>query len=276
MPELPEVETIVRSLQPKLSGLTITDTKTTLPKIIRAPEDFDSFKRYIIGRKISEIRRRGKYLLFSLTGDYSLLFHLRMTGNLVYCQKEVTLAKYTHLVIDLDNEYQLRYADMRQFGRVWLLPDAEMENLAGYKDLGIEPLDKNFTVSFLRKELRQVHGRIKPLLLDQTLIAGLGNIYTDEALFRAKINPETIASNLTPRAVSKLHQSIRAVLQDGISNRGTSVRDYVDGDGQPGNFQNFLSVYGKEGKPCKKCGNGIVRKKIGGRSSFYCPICQKL
>lgn len=275
MPELPEVETVLRTIQPKLIGLRFTGVQITLPKIIRMPDDPEKFKDNIIGKEILKISRRGKYLLFNLTDGFNLLVHLRMTGRLLYCQANEPLAKYTHLILVLDNGCHLRYADMRQFGHLWLLPEEDMNNLAGYKDLGIEPLEAKFTVSYLRKELKQKHTRIKPLLLDQTFIAGLGNIYADEALHRAKINPERLAATLKPREAAQLHQTVRDVLLEGIEHRGSTVRDFIDGDGQPGNYQNLLRVYGREGKPCRNCGHNIVRKKIAGRSTYFCPTCQK-
>ena len=275
MPELPEVETIARTLEPKLSGLTFTGMQVMLPKIVSTPSDIGLFTDRLSGKKIEQVSRRGKYLLFSLTEDYTLVFHFRMTGSLVYCQAEQPVAKHTHVVMELDNGDLLRYADMRQFGRIWLFANEDLEQLHGYNTLGIEPLSTSFTTNYFRKELKSQHRQIKQILLDQTFIAGLGNIYTDEALNRAKINPETTATSLNPRAVSKLHKSIRAVLQEGINNRGTTISDYIDGEGRSGEFQNKLRVYGKEGLPCANCGTAIVRKKIDGRSSYYCPSCQK-
>lgn len=274
MPELPEVETIVRSLQPRLTGLNFVEALVTLPKVIRTP-GADDFKEKISGKKIITISRRGKYLLFHLNEKLNLLVHLRMTGSLVYCSPEEAVAKHTHLIFSLSNGYQLRYTDMRQFGRFSLLPNQALHELAGYKDLGPEPLEANFTAAYLKKELQRRRGRLKPLLLDQTFIAGLGNIYTDEALHRAKINPERQVSTLTPEEATALHQAIGEVLREGIANRGTTVRDFIDGNGQPGGFQMFLRAYGKEGRPCHYCGANIVRKKIGGRSSYFCPACQK-
>jgi len=275
MPELPEVETVKRTLQPKLTGLKFIDVQILLPKIIRTP-DPDEFKEKITGKKILKINRRGKYLLFNLNDGLNLVIHLRMTGSLVICRSDEPLSKYTHLVMVLENGFHLRFADMRQFGRIWLVPATSMDNLAGYKNLGIEPLEAIFTISYLKKELKRRHVRIKPLLLDQTFIAGLGNIYTDEVLHRAKINPERLATTLSPREIAHLYHAIRDVLQEGIENRGTTVRDFIDGNGRPGSYQELLRVYNREGKPCCHCGHHIVRKKIGGRSSYFCPACQKV
>ncbi len=274
MPELPEVETVRRTLQHKLAGLKFTGVKIILPKIIGTP-DPGEFKEAITGKKIIKINRRGKYLLFFLSGSYTLVTHLRMTGRLVYSENEEPPPKYTHVVFYLDNGARLYFADMRQFGQMWLVPVSSLDNLTGYKKLGVEPLDDLFTRDYLKRQLRRRHARIKSLLLDQTFIAGLGNIYTDEALHRAKINPERLATTLTPREIARLYNAIRDVLQEGIENKGTSVRNFVDGNGKAGNHQEHLRVYGQEDKPCPCCGETIVRKKIGGRSSYYCPSCQK-
>ncbi|NPV74285.1 MAG: DNA-formamidopyrimidine glycosylase [Pelotomaculum sp.] len=275
MPELPEVETVRRTLQAKLPGLKITGVEVLLPKVIRSP-DLSEFKEKIADRKILNVGRRGKYLLINLSGGYTLAVHLRMTGRLVYCAGDAPPARHTHVIFNLSNGCQLHFADMRQFGRIWLVPTDALDSLKGIKELGVEPLEELFTREFLKKELRRRHARIKPLLLDQTFIAGLGNIYTDEALHRARINPERLATTLTPREITRLYHAIRDVLQEGIENRGTTVRDFIDGNGQAGNYQEFLQVYNREGKPCPRCGDKIAKKKVGGRSSYYCPTCQKV
>jgi formamidopyrimidine-DNA glycosylase len=275
MPELPEVETVRRTLEPRLKGLKFTAVQILMPKVIKTP-DPDQFKEIIIDKKITKINRRGKFLLIELSDKYVLLVHLRMTGRLTFCEEDTPVAKHTHVIFTLSDSHQLRFCDTRQFGRLWLVPAASLEELAGFKDLGIEPLDDQFTRDYLKKELRRRHARIKPLLLDQTFIAGLGNIYTDEALHRAKINPERLSTTLTPREIANLYRAIREVLQEGIENRGTTVRDFIDGNGRAGSFQELLRVYGREGEPCSYCKRAITRKKIGGRSSYYCPFCQKI
>lgn len=274
MPELPEVETVKRTLQPKLAGLSFEGAEVFLAKVVRTPESF-RLDELIAGKKLLKLGRRGKYLLMLLSDGFSLVVHLRMTGRLTYCGKDTPVDKHTHVVFNLNNGDQLRFADMRQFGRIWLLPTDSLESLPGFKDLGVEPFDEIFTRDFLKKELRRRHSRIKPLLLDQTFIAGLGNIYTDEALHRARINPERLATTLNAREVAHLYRAIREVLQEGIENRGTTVRDFIDSDGRAGHYQEMLRVYSRENKPCPACGKGIVKKKIGGRSSYFCPACQK-
>jgi formamidopyrimidine-DNA glycosylase len=274
MPELPEVETVKRTLQPRLTGLTITGVQLSLPKIVKTPGP-EEFKKIIINKKILKIDRRGKYLLLALSGGYTLAVHLRMTGRLVYVADALPPTKYTHAVFHLDNGGRLIFADMRQFGGMWLVLTSSLGSLSGYKDLGIEPLDECFTMGFLKKELCRRRTRIKSLLLNQTFIAGLGNIYADEVLHRAGINPERPAETLTSRETARLHRAVVDVLREGIDNRGTTVRDYIDGDGRAGSYQELLRVYKQEGKPCQNCGQIITKKKVGGRSSHYCPSCQK-
>lgn len=274
MPELPEVETVKRSLEKKLIGLTITGVEIFMPKIIRDPAP-DKFAAEVTGSKISRLGRRGKYLLIHLTGEKVLIIHLRMTGRLVYSEPADPLPRHTHVVFRLSNDRELRFIDMRQFGRVQLSTVRYLGQVKGLKDLGPEPLGEEFSRDFLRRELKRKRVRIKSLLLDQTFLAGLGNIYADEALHRARINPKRMACTLTPREIANLYRSIVEVLQEGIENRGTSIRDYVDGDGRTGSYQALLRAYNREGQKCLHCGTPITRLKVGGRSSYFCPTCQK-
>jgi len=274
MPELPEVETIKRTLDKKITGLSITGVAITMLKIIREPSP-EEFSKQITGSRITRLGRRGKYLLLYLTGDNVLVIHLRMTGRLVYSAPGEPPAKHTHVIFSLSDGYELRFIDMRQFGRLQLASQQALNQVKGLKDLGPEPLEREFTRTFLRRELKRKRVRIKSLLLDQTFIAGLGNIYTDEALHRAHLNPKRIANSLSPREVAKLYHAIIEVLQEGIENRGTSFRDYVDGDGRKGDYQELLRVYNREGSPCPHCGTAITRIKVNGRSSYFCPACQR-
>ncbi|MFZ5633019.1 MAG: bifunctional DNA-formamidopyrimidine glycosylase/DNA-(apurinic or apyrimidinic site) lyase [Bacillota bacterium] len=274
MPELPEVETVKRTLEERITGLTITEVVLILPKIVRSPSPGEFIKN-LNGQKIKKLGRRGKYLLIHLGGNLTLVIHLRMTGRLVYSPPGTPPSKYTHAIFKLSSGFTLLFSDMRQFGRMALVETGELDTWAGLKSLGIEPFSENFTRDFLKKELKRRRTKIKPLLLDQTFIAGLGNIYADEALHRARINPEKSAANLTPREVARLYLAIREVLEEGIANRGTSFRDYVDGMGQSGSNQESLKVYGREGKPCLDCGKPVTRIRLGGRSTYYCPGCQK-
>lgn len=275
MPELPEVETIKRSLEANIKGKTLIGVEVFLDKMLKGANPGD-FQNGLSGRKINSIERRGKYLIIHLTGGMAVVIHLRMTGQLTYCSPDMEKTKHTHVIFHFNDKYQLRFADQRQFGKVQLVPVEELGELAGLKSLGVEPFSDAFTREFFKKELRNRRTKIKPLLLDQTFVAGIGNIYADEALFMARINPERVASTLTPREVSRLYLAVKSVLEQGIENKGTSIKDYIDGEGNRGTNQDHLKVYGREGEPCVKCGKPVERKSIGGRSSHFCPKCQKL
>jgi len=274
MPELPEVETVRRTLEEKIVGKAIARVQIMMPKVVRP--DAGEFAHGLVCQGIEELDRRGKYLLICLTGGKVLVVHLRMTGRLIYCHPERPLDKHTHVIITLDDGYHLRYVDIRQFGKLQLINRDELDSVSGLATLGPEPLSEEFTKEGFKRALRNKRTKIKPLLLDQTFIAGLGNIYVDEALFRAKIHPERMASTLTPREAVRLYTAIREVIAEGIEHRGTTFRDYVDGTGQTGGYQNKLRAYGRESHPCYYCGRPLERKVVGGRSSTYCPRCQKV
>ncbi|MEW6425425.1 MAG: bifunctional DNA-formamidopyrimidine glycosylase/DNA-(apurinic or apyrimidinic site) lyase [Bacillota bacterium] len=274
MPELPEVETIKRTLEGKIKDLSITAVEVILPKIIKTP-DPQELAACLPGKKIKKLERRGKYLLIHFSENLVLVIHLRMTGRLVYSRPDDPLPPHTHVVFHLDNGCQLRYADLRQFGRITLVDAKELANLPGLSGLGFDPFDADFTREFFKKELKQRRTMLKPLLLDQSFVAGLGNIYADEVLYRARVHPRRQSHTLTPREASRLFYAVREVLQEAIANRGTSIRDYVDGDGREGNYQNLLRVHHREGEPCLKCGKPIIRVRLGGRSTYFCPHCQK-
>ncbi|MBM7855050.1 formamidopyrimidine-DNA glycosylase [Desulfohalotomaculum tongense] len=275
MPELPEVETVKRSLEKLITGLTIINVDVLMPKIIKSHTAQD-FKKLLMGSEIKKLGRRGKYLLVYLSANKVLVIHLRMTGRLVLLKDNAELPKYTHVIFYLENDKRLIFADMRQFGRIDLLPEEELANMPGLKKLGPEPLEKKFNPEYLKKELKRRRTKIKALLLDQTFVAGLGNIYADEALHLAKVHPERPARDLTAEEIVNLYNAIVTVLRQGIKNRGTSFSDYVDGEGNTGSNQNMLKVYRREGKPCHCCGSIIKRKKVAGRSSCFCPQCQQL
>lgn len=273
MPELPEVETVKRSLAKRVVGRVVADVEVNLPKIIRGLGPAE-FKERLVGRKILGMSRRGKYLLTSLDNGQTLITHLKMTGRWLYSKGDEPLAKHTHVVFTLDNGDQLRFQDLRQFGFMHLVPDQELDQVSGLAALGVEPLSPGFTREYLAEALKRRKIKIKQFLLDQTIIAGIGNIYADESLFAAGIHPERVAASLTDEEIDRLFASIRRVLEAGVAYRGTSVSDYVDGEGQPGEYQNFLNVYAREGKACPVCGAPILRYKVGGRSSHHCPNCQ--
>lgn len=274
MPELPEVETVRRSLAPHLMGRKIEEVKVIMPKIIKYPES-QRFVELLTGEVIQELKRRGKYLLFSLSSNYIWVTHLRMTGQYIYTKPQVPRDKHTHLIFILDNGYELRYVDIRKFGMMYLLRPEEFSVAKGLYTLGPEPLDKDFTLAQLKERLAGKKRKLKPLLLDQTFVAGIGNIYADEILFDAGLHPEREAMTLSPEEIERLFKSIQKILQLGIENRGTSIRNYVDGQGNMGGFQKLLKVYGKAGSSCPVCGQPIVRKAVGGRGTYFCANCQQ-
>lgn len=274
MPELPEVETIIHSLRPKVLGRTIERVEVLLDKVIREPEA-EQFAKHISGRTITGVERRGKHLLFNITGSLVLIVHLRMTGRLLYVAPDLPRDKYTHVVFHLDNGKELRFHDMRQFGTMDLIPADRLKNFHSLNKLGPDALDPSLTRDVFKKMLKGRTGQIKKILLDQTFITGIGNIYANEILWKARIHPERSATSLTPRDLGRLYHAMREVLKTAIDHRGTTIRDYVDGEGNPGSFQELLAVHGRENQPCPLCGNFIVRVKNGGRSAYFCPSCQK-
>ena len=273
MPELPEVQTVLTTLQPRILGLRIEQVDVFLEKIIKSPHPRE-FVALLQGRTITRLGRRGKYLLLELDGAYLMAVHLRMTGGLVYANPDAPRNKHTHLVFYLNNGAELRFQDMRQFGTMNLMLLDEFDSFCARKDLGPDALDPDLTRDLFGKRLRGRRGQIKKLLLDQSLVTGIGNIYANEILWRARIHPERAAVSLTPGELGRLYQAMRSVLRSAVAHRGTTLRNYVDGEGKPGGFQSHLAVHEREGEPCPNCGQGIIRLKTGGRSSFYCPGCQ--
>ncbi len=269
MPELPEVETIVRDLSRSVTGSRINKVHILNSTIWRNRRPS---ARTLIGRQIEGIGRKGKHILIHLSGDRTLVVHLKMTGRLTYETDSNPIAKHTHLVLALDNG-EVRFNDIRRLGYLDLVKSSKLENVDFLKQLGPDPLrisEKEFT--------EIVRGRskmIKALLLDQNVISGLGNIYSDEALFAAGIHPARVSSRISKVRASRLHRAISEVLRAAISARGSSVDDYVDGSGKQGSFQNYLKVYGRGGEPCVKCGTTIERRTIGSRSAHFCPRCQR-
>ena len=276
MPELPEVQTIVNDLiDAGLVNARITTVTIDWPRSIAgmSPQEFI---RRLKGARIEDIRRRAKYIIFDLDeNNGALLVHLRMTGRLVYAAGDVTPTKHTHIILQLDNGHRLIFTDMRQFGGMWLVPTAALGNLSGYKDLGVEPLDECFTSDFFKKELCRRRTRIKSLLLNQTFIAGLGNIYADEILFEAGIHPCVPAQSIRGRKIHTLYQSIRSILREAIACRGDTVSDYRTAFGESGSYQCNHRVYQRHGESCLRCGATIERMRLAGRSTHYCPNCQR-
>ncbi|MGE5404499.1 MAG: bifunctional DNA-formamidopyrimidine glycosylase/DNA-(apurinic or apyrimidinic site) lyase [Candidatus Saccharibacteria bacterium] len=266
MPELPEVETVTRSLQ-VIKGQSIEGFEVS-PLVLRLQE---YLAQDVVGQKIRSIERRGKFIVMSLSASRYLVVHLGMSGRLFLSPPDEPLAKHTHAVLTTHEKKQVRYFDPRRFGGVWLTFDPV--NVVG--NLGPEPLSPEFTEKHLTDKLSTRKIAIKSLLLDQQVLAGVGNIYADEALHRAGIKPDRPANSLTRAEISRLYKAIIETLQLSIEKRGTTFRDYRDGLNQPGGFQDHLLVYGREGKPCHSCGRVLRREVIGGRSSHYCEHCQK-
>ncbi len=269
MPELPEVETIVRDLRPILVGQAITGVDIHCKSSIATP-GIDEFSAGLVGQRILGVDRRGKFIILHLErGD--LLIHLRMTGRLLVMPgDQVSDCRYLRVVLALGQQ-RLLFADMRKFGRLYMVANAA--EVLG--KLGPEPLAGDFTVDGLAARLCKRRAPIKSLLLDQRILAGVGNIYADEALHAACIAPQRQACTLTRHEVTALHSAIRDELHRGIRNRGTTLSDYRDAAGREGEHRQCLRVYGRAGELCQRCGSAIVRVRIGGRSSFHCPRCQR-
>jgi len=270
MPELPEVETIARGLRKPLVGRQFTGVRVGWEKLV-GKCSVEEFKRRLVGQRILDVKRRGKYLLIALSGGGSLIVHLRMTGRLLIKNRGDELDKHDHLIFELDDGRELRFNEMRKLGRVYLVDD-EDEIVGG---LGPEPLDDDFTVADFVALLSARRGKIKPLLLNQRFIAGIGNIYADEALFAARIHPERRADTLTAQEIERLYNTVRQVLRQGIENRGTTFSAYRDAEGREGMNQEYLRVSRRTDEPCPRCGTPIERRVVGGRGTYFCPECQK-
>lgn len=275
MPELPEVETVRRSLEALLIGKTIRDVTVNLPRLIRTPDDAEQFKLMLKGLKIERVGRRGKFLLLEL-GDYTLVSHLRMEGRFGVYSPDDPVEKHTHVIFHFTDGTELRYRDVRQFGTFDLLPKGDYSKIPGLRKIGPEPLEEDFTPKVLQERLKNRTGKIKALLLDQNLVAGIGNIYADEALFEAGIHPETIGQDLSHSQIEKLHQAIVNVLALSVKLGGSSVKSYVNGFGKTGEFQFHLKVYGKDKQPCPNCGTPLEKIRVGGRGTHFCAKCQPL
>jgi formamidopyrimidine-DNA glycosylase len=269
MPELPEVETVARSLRPNLTGRKITSVRTTWPRHIDRP-DFTEFADRIRGQRISGVSRRGKFLLFPLDNSDTLIIHLRMSGHLVVLSSETEIDKHTHTVFELDEGQELRFRDTRKFGRVYLVSD--LKEVLG--KLGPEPLDSEFTAEMLGDIVRGKRRVLKPFLLDQTMVAGIGNIYADEALFYAGLHPQRRTDSLDVQDIVNLHEGIQHVLQLGIDREGASISSYLKPDGEKGNMQEDVRVFRRTSDPCFECGEPIQRIVLGGRSTHFCANCQ--
>lgn len=274
MPELPEVETIKRTLEHQIVGKTVDEVSVFLPRIIKEPPDPELFGEMLQGRTVKGVGRRGKFLLIHLD-PWVLVSHLRMEGRYRMESSEAPVEKHTHVIFRFTDKTELRYRDVRQFGTMHLWPKGEeLERLPLVK-LGPEPLSEAFTPEMFAQRLRSRKTRMKALLLNQEFLSGLGNIYVDESLFSAGIHPERPVQSLTDDEVKRLYTSIRSTLVKAIEAGGSSVRSYVNGNGEMGMFQLRIQVYGRRGEPCPRCGEPIERRVVAGRGTHLCPRCQR-
>jgi len=290
MPELPEVEIIVRDLKKHILGRKIEDVWSDWRKMVKTPGDFEEFKKEIKGKKTENIRRRGKNILIDLSGNKTLLIHQKLTGHLLLGKwvkennkwrsvipgplSEDPKNRFLHLMFWLDNGKMLALSDLRKFAKVELLDKETLKN--EISSLGPEPLEKDFTFEKFKETLRQTQGKIKQVLMDQTIIAGIGNIYSDEILWTAKIHPFKGVGELNEKDLKRIYKAMREILKIAIKLRGESISDFRDLIGNKGYFDKARKVYQREGEKCIRCGTKIKRVKLGDRSAHYCPKCQKL
>lgn len=286
MPELPEVETVRIGLQKLIIGKKVTNVSYDWPKSF--PNSDSDLKNFLIGTTIKDVRRRAKVLIIDLDTKYSLVIHLKMTGQLVYRGDENFGAghpsdslignlpdKSTRVTIDFNDESQLFFNDQRKFGWMRLLPTIEVSNIDFMKKVGPEPLESEFTANILYERLqRRKNSSIKAALLDQTVLAGIGNIYADESLWGAKIHPETKVGQLTKPQIKKLYTEIVTVLKLSIEKGGSTDRNYVNAEGKKGSYIEFAKVFRRENQPCPRCSTTVIKIRVASRGTHICPKCQ--
>jgi formamidopyrimidine-DNA glycosylase len=282
MPELPEVETVARDLRPRLLGATIVGARTNWVRTLRS-QDPVAFADGVAGRSVTAVGRRGKQIVVDLTGEAALTIHLKMTGQLFVVPGDTAEDPYVRLVLELADGREVRFRDIRKFGKIGLygrdpVTGELVEDVGGasvFAGVGPEPLDDAFTLKDFRHRIRRRKGRLKPLLTDQAFLAGVGNIYADEALWRARLHPLRSASSLRPPDERRLYETVREVLGEAVERRGSSIDDYTAPDGD-GSMQERLDVYQRTGEPCPRCGHPVKRIVIGARSTHFCSWCQRL
>jgi formamidopyrimidine-DNA glycosylase len=267
VPELPEVETIRAQLAPRLEGRVLARVEILDPRLTR-PHDLFEVVEELEGDRIVAVARRGKYLLIHLESGLGLLVHLRMTGSFGF-----TPVSHERAIVELDDGTRLAYRDVRRFGTWLVLEEAELEPYLATKN-GPEPLGARFTSRWLASQLARRHAQLKSVLLDQRVVAGLGNIYADESLWRARLNPLRAANGLDADEVARLVRAVRATLRVGIERQGSTLRDYSAPDGASGSMQEEFRVYGRDGLPCPRCRTHIAKIRVGGRGTWFCPRCQ--
>lgn len=274
MAELPEVETIKNDLRALVIGRRIIGVEVLDPQIGHHI-DLSRFISGLINREIVGVDRRAKYLLIRLSGEQTLVVQLMLTGQLLLVNPEERRKKSTRLLLKLDDGQELRLNDRSNLARVHLLADEEVARELGRRKLGPEPIWPDFTLETFQRMIRGRRSMIKPLLLDQSFVSGLGNIYTDEVLFAARIAPTRKASDLTPEEIARLYEAMRQILREAISLRGTTIRSYLDVLGRKGSYQTRLKVFRRAGEPCEGCPGVVAETRVGGRDTFYCPSCQR-
>lgn len=273
MPELPEVETVVRGLRAKVVGRIIKKVNIYYENIIEYP-DVCSFQEKIKNQKVNEINRYGKWIIFVLD-RYYLLSHLRMEGKYFLKPKGAILEKHEHVSFVLDNGTELRYMDVRKFGKMQLIEKENINKIGPFLEMGLEPWDKKLNGVYLKEKFLRKKLPIKSCLLDQRIIVGIGNIYADEILFLSKINPLKGANSLSLEELERIIDNTKLVLEKAIEKGGTTIRSYTSLNGIHGLFQQELYVHSKDGQKCLICGSDILKIKVGGRGTYYCPKCQK-
>ena len=275
MPELPEVETIKNVIEPRIKGLTIENITVNRPDVIAHPDSVE-FCKAVIGQTISSMARRGKFLIIYLKNESRIILHLRMTGCLLVAPPSYPMEKHTHIIIQFSNGTELRFSDTRRFGRFWLIQSGEEDTYSGIEKLGLEPLSSECNAEYLQRRFGKRKKAVKECLMEQSVIAGIGNIYSDEILFAAKIHPERPANTLAAEEWERLAVCIPERLAYFIEKNKITEEEYLATKGKEYQNTPFLQVYGHEGERCPACGTMLCRKIIGGRSSIYCPACQKL
>ena len=275
MPELPEVETVRRDLADLIVGRRISAVGVLLDKMVRG-SSVEEFESSLIGQTVVDVGRRAKLLLLHLD-DHYLMFHLKMSGRLIYQDSAESLVKHTHIVFSFDNGFDLRFIDMRQFGFARVIPGAALDDAPELAALGPEPLDPSFSrekFQALVASKAESKRSIKGVLLDQSFISGIGNLYADEILHEARVDPARTVGSISPSEAGKVYRAMRSILIAAIEQRGTSFDLYVDARGRRGRYLDRLKIYGRAGEPCATCGGPVVKVRIAGRGTHFCPRCQ--
>lgn len=291
MPELPEVETIVRGLKRNILNLKIKDVWSDSKNIIQKPKQFNLFKKELIGKTIENVRRRGKNILIDVSDNKVLLIHQKISGHLLFGKWKKENGKwlseikgaladdywnnFLHVIIFFNNGEQIALSDLRKFSKIELWDKNKLEEFKNFQFLGEEPLGRDFTFKKFKETLhKRKKGKIKQILMDQKIIVGIGNIYANEILWKSKVNPFKDLNELTEKDLKEIYKNMKAILKEAIKLKGSSISDFRQINGKKGGFDLLLNVYGREGKECPRCKTKIKREKISQRSTFFCPKCQ--